>query len=392
MDRPELVRYFMYAIAKVGSREVALPHVGTDDIISGGTRILGAGGAPYTVAVPSSHDILAAFALTSATAHLERDVQITSVTYDDGGVTTKVNMVVVPDESGDFHFEVDCGGGFTDHVSGHIDFFNGDLSLSGTRSAEVTNKVISVEIDGSLTGAEEMYANKIELKHQKIHINALSHEIQANWTIMQEQDVQAYFNLSMQAYLTDTFSKVIGLDIDKKIINGMYNAAYRHHPAAIKSFDLNPPVNYHLGKREWLSQIALPLNDVSSKIYSDTLIGTANIIIGHPVDVALLRSTGNYSFKGNVKDGGGMGRENSSSFVLEDSWKVLSSTEAKQGKLLVVLRTNNPEEAVWLFAPYRPLTITPFPIGRKPSMSFISRYASQAIRNEGLGVLELNNN
>jgi hypothetical protein len=67
--------------------------------------------------------------------------------------------------------------------------------------------------------------------------------------------------------------------------------------------------------------------------------------------------------------------------VLDDSWKVLSSPVVPQGKMLVVLK---PEIQIMqcLLCTYRPLTITPFPLGRKPVMTFLSRYAAKFIRHE----------
>jgi len=201
--------------------------------------------------------------------------------------------------------------------------------------------------------------------------------------------------LDVQSQLVDTFGKTVAMDIDRRLLHKIMNETRRFNPTSCGTgaigdrftFSKTPQGNFAWGKKEWLSQIVLPLNDLSAKIYTDTNIDVANVILCNPIDLALIKSMGDYRFKGNVK-GGEFGE---SPFVgtLDDAWKILSSPIIPQGHMPVLLQPDNPDSAVFVFAPYRPLTITPWPLGRKPSMSFISRYACRFIRREGVGVVRI---
>jgi hypothetical protein len=388
MEQPEIIRPFLIAVAKVGNEEFDLPNLQRD--VSSATQI--GVTAPALVAVPSITDLLAAQGLNPSQAHLQRDFQIVSVTFttDNGSTTSDVDILVEPNEEGMFNFDVELGtSGLVDHVSGNVDYFKGTVTVSNTRAGEA-ERVTGISIVASISGFEEMYANKISFKHLKIRMNAIDHEVQAEWTIQYEQDVKAYFDMDVQAQLVDTFGNVIALDIDRKLINALIRETSIFHPNAIKTFSKTPDANFAFGRKEWYNQIVVQLNEVSNQIYVDTNIGVANTIVANPLDVAILKTTSDYSFKGNTVGGGAFGNSPIAG-VLDDTWKVLSSPVVPQGKMIVLLKPENPDHAVFVFAPYRPLTITPFPLGRKPVMTFLSRYAAKFIRHEGVGLIEITN-
>jgi len=391
MDKPEIVHAFLMAVAKIGETEYELPNinqpVSTAQPFGDYTVEL----PPYVLNVPSAVNILEVNGFTSAVAHLARDIVIVGALRADG---SSEEFYAEPDDDGNFSFDVQCGG-VVDFVHGNIDYFNGIISVSSTRSGEMADKVASITVVGSITQAEEMIAPKISFKHVKIRLNAVDHEVQAEWTIQYEQDVKAYFDLDVQAQLVDTFGKTVAMDIDRRLLHKIMNETRRFNPTSCGTgivgdrftFSKTPQGNFAWGKKEWISQIVLNLNDISAKIYTDTNIGTANVVLCNPIDVALIKSVGDYRFKGDVK-GGEFGE---SPFVgtLDESWKILSSPLIPQGHMPVFLQPDNPDNAVFVFAPYRPLTITPWPLGRKPSMSFLSRYASRFVRREGVGIIRI---
>jgi len=384
MDQPEIIRPFLIAVAKVGGVEFPLPDLARD--VSSAKQIGVA--SNYAIAVPSTVDIIGTEGLSHADYHLQRDFQIVGVTYTvDGSTMVDVDVLVEPNEEGQFSFDVDLGtSGLVDTVFGSIDFFKGTVTVASSRASN-TEHVTAITIVASISGAEEMVANRISFKHLKIRLNAIDHEVQAEWTIQYEQDVKAYFDMDVQAQLVDTFGNVIALDIDRRLINTLLRETAAFHPAASRTFHKIPPATFALGRKEWYNQLVVQLNEVSNQIYVDTNIGVANTVVANPMDVAILKSTSDYAFKGNTT-GGSFGSSPVAG-VLDDSWKVLSSPVVPQGKMLVVLKPENPDHAVFVFAPYRPLTITPFPLGRKPVMTFLSRYAAKFIRHEGVGIIEI---
>ena len=178
IDQPEVVRAFMMAIAHTPSGDVVLPS--NTQSVSNGTEFGVV--APFELTCPATTDILAAHSLTSDEAHLQRDFVVTGVTYvDNAGVTKTLDLEIEPDDDGNFAFEVDCGGSVEDFVSGNVDYFNGTVFVSSVRAGETNGKVTKVTVVGTLTGAEEMYSNKVTFKHVKIRLNAIDHEVQAEW-------------------------------------------------------------------------------------------------------------------------------------------------------------------------------------------------------------------
>ena len=113
----------------------------------------------------------------------------------------------------------------------------------------------------------------------------------------------------------------------------------------------------------------------------------ANVLIGNPLDIALFKNTSDYCFKGSIT-GGDYG-ECPVAGTLDDSWKILSTPLMPVGKILTMIKPDNEANAIFAYCPYKPLVVSPWPLGNKPSMSFISRYASRFIRREGVGVLRV---
>lgn len=177
MDQPEIIRPFLIAVAKVGGMEFPLPDL-TRDISS--AKQIGVA-SNYAIAVPSTVDIIGTEGLSHADYHLQRDFQIVGVTYTvDGSTMVDVDVLVEPNEEGQFSFDVDLGtSGLVDTVFGSIDFFKGTVTVASSRASN-TEHVTAITIVASISGAEEMVANRISFKHLKIRLNAIDHEVQAD--------------------------------------------------------------------------------------------------------------------------------------------------------------------------------------------------------------------
>ena len=137
---------------------------------------------------------------TPSNAHiLSADFAIVGVTLSDD---SEVDINVEPEDSGAFSFAVPCGAR-EDIVSGHINYANGVFSVSSTLGDTNYLRVKSVRIVGQLNQAEEMYANEVHLKNTYVRFRAEDLEIQTNWTIQEEQDYKAYFDIDIQTQLVD---------------------------------------------------------------------------------------------------------------------------------------------------------------------------------------------
>lgn len=189
MDKPEIVHAFLMAVARVGNTEYELPNINQPVSTAQPFGDYTVDIPPFSLAVPAAVDVLGVNGFTSATAHLARDIVIVGAVRADG---TSEEFYAEPDDDGNFSFDVQCGAQI-DFVHGNIDYFNGIISVSSTRQGEAGDKVASITVVGSISQAEEMIAPRISFKHVKIRLNAIDHEVQAEWTIQYEQDVKAYF-------------------------------------------------------------------------------------------------------------------------------------------------------------------------------------------------------
>jgi hypothetical protein len=88
---------------------------------------------------------------------------------------------------------------------------------------------------------------------------------------------------------------------------------------------------------------------------------------------------------GNKVGGGEVGYR--SATVSSGKWKLLVSSIVPQGKVILKHRSAEQMKAVYVYAPYVPALLTPYPLGNNPSLTVLSRYASKVIRPEGLAVL-----
>ena len=193
---------------------------------------------------------------TPSNAHiLSADFAIVGVTLSDD---SEVDINVEPEDSGAFSFAVPCGAR-EDIVSGHINYANGVFSVSSTLGDTNYLRVKSVRIVGQLNQAEEMYANEVHLKNTYVRFRAEDLEIQTNWTIQEEQDYKAYFDIDIQTQLVDHMGKIIAMDIDRRILNKLIRETELFNPTSCGdgssdvnrfTFDRRPMKNFAFGPKE----------------------------------------------------------------------------------------------------------------------------------------------
>ena len=378
MDKPECVKAFIKATFKAskGIDDHNAPVIGTD--ISQGVAV----GTPVSASIPvptSGYDVLAVAGITKVDAHLERDFEIVSVS-DDG--TAWVNVSVVPAVEGHFSASVTVGGA-PDVISGKVDYLNGLVDISSTTAAV---KHVRYTVTTSL---EENRINpKITLSVDKIRLYARDREISADWTINMEQDMRALFDISMQAEIVNILGQQVALDIDREIINALLTANSRlNAPSHTKTFNRTPPAAYTWGTKYWHENIIVPLNELSGQIYTDTNIEAGNTILCNPLDVAILEDLQTFNYTGTSSVDGDLGYR--SATVAGGKWKVLTSAVVTQGTMLMVYKPIEDLKCTYLYAPYVPAILHPYPLGTKPSLTILSRYATALVRSNGIAALEI---
>ena len=378
MDKPETVKAFITATFTPAnsSTQYSAPVTSTD--ISGGPSV----GTPIAATMPvpsSSYDVLATQSLTSVQAHLERDFNITYVS--DG--TTYVAVNIVPAVEGHFSSSVTTPAG-TDVISGQVDYLNGTVSISSA-----TGVVSSIRYTVTMCLEENRINPTVTLDVSKVRLYAKDRQISAKWTINMEQDMRALFDLSMQAEIVNILGQQIALDIDREIINALITGNQRLNNTAthIGTFNRTPPGTYTWGAKYWHENIIPVLNQLSAQIYTDTNMESGNTILANPLDVAILEDLQGFNYTGTSYADGDLGYR--SATVSGGKWKVLTSAVVTQGTMVIVYKPVEELKCVYLYSPYVPAILHPYPLGYIPSLTVLSRYATALVRSNGICTLNI---
>lgn len=379
IDKPEVIKGFLKpSFTKFGSTtEYPGPSI-TEDISQGPSVDVASGS---TAAVPGTTDILAALSLTSDSAHLQKDFMIYKV--EDGNTTPNTADVnITPTVDGTISETVTING-VTDTLSGKVDYLNGTLTLSS--SAGVVKKVY-YSVTASL---EENAVNpQMKLDVEKIRIPVKDREISAQWSVQMQQDLKALFDIDMQSELVTIMGQQVALDIDREIIGQLLYASENLAPASHRdTFSKTPPTSFTWGPKMWYENILPKLSTLGATIYNDTQIAEGNTIACNPLDASVFESLNEFNYIGSGSTGGDLGYRNA--VISGGRWKVLTSSIVPKGKMLVLLKPDTELKTVYYYCPYQPAVLTPFPLGRTPSLTLLSRYGSKLVRPNGVASLSV---
>lgn len=378
MDKPECVKPFLTStFAPANSTTYSNAPVTATDI-SQGVGI----GTPVAAAVPvpsNAYDVLNVASLTSTQAHLERDFTIVSVSSDGTNYTA---VSIVPAVEGHFSASVTVGGN-DDVISGKVDYLNGTITISSA-----TGVVTYARFEVTTCLEENLINPKMKLSIDKIRLYAKDREISSEWSIHMEQDMRALFDLSIQAEIVNTMGQQIALDIDQELINALITANNRLNASThIRTFANTAPAGYTWGPKYWHENIITELNALSGQIYTDTNIDAPNIIAANPIDVAILEDINTFNYTGTSTKDGDLGYR--SATVAGGKWRILTSNVVPQGTMLTVIKSPEDLKSIYIYAPYVPAVLSPYPLGAKPSMTILSRYATALIRSNGIGYVTI---
>lgn len=378
IDKPDVVKGFIHAyFKKYGETDYVHPFPSTTTDISRGPSV----GVSQTgwVVQGRNIDILTNAGLDSSNSHVEKDFMITAVEDSTGGHTAQT---ISPTVDGVFSATVTIGNN-TDVISGQIDYLNGTLTWAST-----TGLVNAIQYSAVCSLEENLINPTVKFEVEKIRLTVVDRRISAEWTVNLEQDVKALFDIALQSELVNIIGEQIAIDIDREIVNGLLATNAALNPLShTDTFNLYPPTTYTWGRKMWYENIIPKLNTLSAQIYFDCLMGSANTIACNPLDAAVFESLDTFEYAGNSVDGGDVGYR--SATVQGGKWKILVSTIVPQGKMILKYRSADMARAVFVYAPYVPALLTPYPLGPVPTLTILSRYATKVIRNQGIAVLNI---
>ena len=383
IDKPEVIKMFLqpYFTKWNDPKQYAAPSY--NDISSGpntNNKTLFPNGA--SAAVPSTTNLLSLFNLNSETSHIERDLLIYQVS--DG--TNTADVQASPDVDGNIAFTVTINNA-TDVVTGTIDYYGGSLILSSS-----TGVVKSINFSVSTSLEENTINPYIQLVLNKIRLSVKDREISAQWTLQYEQDIKALFDIDLQAQLVTAMGQQVSMDIDREIINTLLAIANNGNIVNTthnQTFSMAAPSGYQLGGKIWYENIYPVLTMVSAAIYTDTNIQQGNIVACNPIDATIFMSTKGFQFEGTASEGGDVDYKVAT--VQGGAFKILVSPLVPQGQMLVTFKPDVEIKSVFLYSPYVPAVLSPYPMINKPSMTLLSRYATSPVRPNGLGIVQITN-
>lgn len=390
MDKPEITKYFLRGKFKkwtrtgTGGYDYEFPYYGDDAGPLGISK-----GPEYGISVAATSDrggnpgvttdILTLIGLTSTQAHIEKQFKITGATDSTGSF---VVMETWADVDGNFSADVTTPGG-DDLVSGHVDYLNGTFTWSSS-----TGNVSELQYQAIASLEENQINPTTKFEFEKIRIVAVDRKISAEWTLEFEQDVRALFDLPVQSQMVNMIGEQIALDIDKEIIGALIAENAAQNPAShTATFDINPPATFNYGPKQWQENIIQKLSVLSAQVHDSSQMGPANVIAANPLDAAILENINSYNFDGSAFDGGDLGYR--SATVGGGKWKVLVSSIVPRNKMLMVYKSPDEQRAVYVYSPYVPTLLTPYPLGPIPSLTVMSRYGTKSLRPEGIALLNI---
>lgn len=100
-----------------------------------------------------------------------------------------------------------------------------------------------------------------------------------------------------------------------------------------------------------------------------------------------LQMLDSFSFSGEYSKNGVYGRTNVG--TISNGKQVISTPLMPQGYMLLASKPTDITLANYIFAPYVPMTISPYPLGKRPAMTFTTRFANAMIRPEGFGLIRI---
>lgn len=383
MDKPEIIRGFVKAtFKKFGDARSYMAPSNTD--ITGGPQVT----VPLTQTQPISApiNILALAGVNQDIAHVEKTFMITGVKIN----SKTMPVTITPTVDGDISATITDSDGISDTLTGRINYLTGVLEL-----ASVSKKITDVSFTCQLSLEENTINPRASFSIEKMRLVAKDRQIQTEWTVQMQQDIKALYDVDVQSELVAVMGQQLVLDVDRELVNNLIYACERiNGDDHNRSFNKNPSEweqktgqKFTFGPKQWMENVLPVLNELSAAVYRDTNIAAANTIACNPMDAAVFESLNEFRYTGSSSENGDMGYE--SATVANGKWKVLVSSVVPQGKSVCIYKPADVLRSVYIYSPYVPAVLTPYPLGNTPSMSILSRYGTQLIRPQGIAVLNI---
>ena len=238
---------------------------------------------------------------------------------------------------------------------------------------------------------------EVNIKLTSQMIGAITKKLKATFSPEIEEDIRSYSNLDVEEQLTKVMTGIIGLEIDREMIDMLLQNSYGsvERWSTIPSeiwrketgrFEAVP--NLHRGSlNEWYMTLVNKIQKVSNMIHKKTLRAGATFLIVSPEVATVIESIPGFSpDTDGAKSVFNMGTEKVG--TINKRWTVYKYPDMDTNRILVGYKGDSIYDAGAVYAPYIPIITTPlFP---DPStlvriFGMHTRYAKQMLRPEFYG-------
>lgn len=154
------------------------------------------------------------------------------------------------------------------------------------------------------------------------------------------------------------------LTINRMILDDiLFNVG--QHGDNIRKF-ISEPANarssFAYTKKQWADELLYVIEKVSARIYTATNNIEATHIVCNPQDLVWLTMLQSFNYSGDFIKGGNYGRANVG--TISNGKQVISTPLMPSGFMLLASKPTDVTLANYVFSPYVPLTVSPYPLGR----------------------------
>ena len=227
---------------------------------------------------------------------------------------------------------------------------------------------------------------------KRITINAKDIQLSSEWSTQYVYDMNKRTGMDILSELTCILGNQTQLTINKTILDDILFHVGRHGDN-IRKFESDPSTGrpaFAYTKKQWADELLYHIEKVSARIYTATNNLEATHIVANPEDLVWLQMIDSFAFSGDYLKQGSYGR--STVGTVTNGKTVISTPLMPSGYMLLASKPSDVTLANYIFAPYVPITVSPYPLGQRPTATFTTRFAHQMIRPEGFGLIRIFNN
>ena len=269
-------------------------------------------------------------------------------------------------------------GGAVNNVTGSVTIVFTGANAPAAGVQVVTNSEYDMEGNPDIP--------EVRFDIQIVSIQAKPRKLKVLWSAEAEEDLRAMWGQDITTELVGSAAANMSLEVDREILQDLVGAALSGNN--VRRFDAKatPPINL----RDHLSNIIVPISQVSNLIHKRTLRGPANWIVTSTAVAALLEITPYFTSSGDWK--GQMGIYKAG--TLQGKWTVYVDPYFQDNLVLIGRQGTSMLDTGYVWAPYIALQVTGTfqdPGDQTMRKGLRTRYAKLMVRPEFYGAVIVDN-